>query len=132
MAVRTFTKPSSLEERLCNGTRLSKNFAMSSKSTAPSNQDGPSSDGTFAYQDKLEKLPIPTIESTCKKYLDALKPLQSRREQSETEAAVRRFLQSDGPDLNERLKKYATGKTSYIEQFCMSFRANSDASNPFL
>jgi len=27
-------------------------------------------------------------------------------------------LKSEGPELQERLKKYANGKTSYIEQFC--------------
>lgn len=73
---------------------------------------------TFASQDKLPKLPIPDLASTCDKYLEALRPLQSPRERAETEFAVRDFLTTDGPDLQERLKKYAQGKTSYIEQFC--------------
>lgn len=74
---------------------------------------------TFAAQDKLPKLPIPDLESSCKKYLAALEPLQTAREHSATQHAVREFLHSDGPDLQEKLKKYAEGKTSYIEQFCM-------------
>jgi carnitine O-acetyltransferase len=74
---------------------------------------------TFAHQDKLPKLPIPELESTCQKYLAALKPLQSPREHSDTKHAVREFLKTEGPELNEKLKKYAEGKTSYIEQFCM-------------
>lgn len=74
---------------------------------------------TFAAQDKLPKLPIPELEHTTKKYLDALEPLQTSREQEETKAAVQEFLRSEGPELQERLKKYATGKSSYIEQFCM-------------
>lgn len=74
---------------------------------------------TFASQDNLPKLPIPALDSTCKKYLESLKPLQTYREQRETEAAVQEFLKSDGLILQERLKKYATGKSSYIEQFCM-------------
>lgn len=73
---------------------------------------------TFAGQDKLPKLPIPELESTCRKYLDALKPLQSIHEHEETEAAVQEFLENEGPELQARLKKYATGKTSYLEQFC--------------
>ena len=73
---------------------------------------------TFAAQDKLPKLPIPELASSCTKYLAALKPLQSPREQSETRRAVDEFLRHEGPELQEKLKKYAEGRTSYIEQFC--------------
>ena len=73
---------------------------------------------TYAGQDKLPKLPIPELEDTCKRYLDALRPLQSYREQKETEAAVQEFLKRDGRVLQDKLKKYATDKSSYIEQFC--------------
>lgn len=73
---------------------------------------------TFAGQDKLPKLPIPELESTCRKYLDALKPLQNGHEHEDTESAVQEFLQNEGPELQARLKKYATGRTSYLEQFC--------------
>lgn len=73
---------------------------------------------TFAGQEKLPKLPIPDLGNTCKSYLAALKPLQSHREYEETAAAVQEFLKSEGPELQEKLKKYATGKSSYIEQFC--------------
>lgn len=73
---------------------------------------------TFAHQDKLAKLPIPELDSTCEKYLTALKPLQSPREHSDTRHAVQEFLSQEGPELQEKLKKYAEGKTSYIEQFC--------------
>lgn len=73
---------------------------------------------TFASQEKLPKLPIPDLEKSCTKYLTSLKPLQSAREHAETEAAVQDFLRAEGPELQEKLKKYATGKSSYIEQFC--------------
>ena len=80
---------------------------------------------TFAAQDKLPKLPIPDLDKTLKRYLAALKPLQSPREQAESQQAVSEFQNKEGPELQERLKKYATGKTSYIEQFCMySLRHN--------
>lgn len=73
---------------------------------------------TFANQKDLKKLPIPELEDTCRKYLDALRPLQSKREHAETKAAVKEFLRTDGPELQERLKLYAQDKNSYIEQFC--------------
>lgn len=74
---------------------------------------------TFAAQETLPKLPIPDLDDTCKKYIDALRPLQNKREQEATATAVQEFLESDGPELQARLKKYAAGKISYIEQFCM-------------
>jgi len=78
-------------------------------------------DGTFANQDSLPKLPIPELEQTCQRYLQALAPLQTNREHQETKSAVAEFLKNEGPVLQEKLKQYATGQTSYIEQFCMSF-----------
>lgn len=80
---------------------------------------------TFAGQDSLPILPIPDLEQTTERYLKALKPLQSPREQSDTRHAVNEFLKNEGPDLNEKLKKYAQGKTSYIEQFCEYLRGGS-------
>ena len=73
---------------------------------------------TFAAQDKLAKLPIPELESTLAKYKNVLKPMQSKREQADTATAVDEFLKGEGVELQVRLKKYATGKTSFIEQFC--------------
>lgn len=75
---------------------------------------------TFSGQDKLPTLPIPALDHTCKKYLAALKPLQGPREHSHTQRAVEEFLRTDGPELQEKLRQYAVGKTSYIEQFCTS------------
>lgn len=74
---------------------------------------------TFAHQDSLKKLPIPELEDTCRNYLAAVKPLQTRREHAETRAAVSKFLKTEGPEMHEKLKKYADNKSSYIEQFCM-------------
>lgn len=75
---------------------------------------------TFANQDSLPKLPIPELEETCKRYLESLSALQTPREQEESKAAVYDFLRTDGPVLQEKLKNYASSKTSYIEQFCTS------------
>ncbi|GES59151.1 carnitine acetyl transferase [Aspergillus terreus] len=91
---------------------------------------------TFSNQDTLPKLPIPDLASTCKKYLEALSALQTPREQEETRAAVQDFLKSDGPILQEKLKNYASSKTSYIEQFWYDSYLNYDSPvvlnlNPF-
>jgi carnitine O-acetyltransferase len=73
---------------------------------------------TYAYQDRLPKLPIPELSSTLKKYIAALRPLQTPREHAETKHAVDEFAKHNGPELQEKLEKYAQRKTSYIEQFC--------------
>lgn len=81
---------------------------------------------TYAAQDKLPKLPIPELGSTLKKYCEALLPLQTSREQEDTKAAAKEFLENEGKELQERLERYATGKTSYIEQFWYDSYLNYD------
>lgn len=81
---------------------------------------------TFAAQEKLPKLPVPDLEATLKRFLDSLAPLQSSREHEETKAAAKDFLENDGKELQERLKKYANRKSSYIEQFWYDSYLNYD------
>ena len=140
MEVRTFTKPGSLDEQLAslavekmpshlNGEGRSeeaakdvtKTFSEHDKNPLAANSSNKSQPGiTFAAQDNLPSLPIPDLESTCRKYLESLKPLQSPKEHHDSEVAIREFLKSEGPDLQEKLKKYASGRANYIEQFCKS------------
>lgn len=125
--VRHFAMPKPLNERLAEGQPVAKapskpdaprQYTEEQRkplaSHAPSIEQGI----TFAAQDSLPKLPIPDLENSIAKYLAALKPLQPPREHAETQQAAEEFLKGDGPELNEKLKKYANGKTSYIEQFC--------------
>jgi hypothetical protein len=65
---------------------------------------------TFAGQDKLPKLPIPPLEDTCQRYLEALKALQNEHEHQLTTAAVKDFLEKDGPRIQEVLIKWAENK----------------------
>lgn len=132
--VRTFTMPKSLNESLADPVQAypatdkgrsveearetTKEFSKAQREPLASNQPENKPGITFAAQDKLPKLPIPDLDSSLKQYLEALKPLQGGREHANTKQAVEEFQRTDGPELQERLKKYATGKTSYIEQFC--------------
>ena len=133
MAARTFTMPGSLDETVAKSQspvsdprpdpQKEAKDSFSSAQKEPLAHDGVRKQPgiTFATQDKLPKLPIPELETTLKKYMHVLQPIQTKREQRDTSAAVQEFLRSEGPELQERLKKYATGKTSYIEQFCMCY-----------
>ncbi|KAK3216757.1 hypothetical protein GRF29_1g875007 [Pseudopithomyces chartarum] len=137
MSARTFTQPASLNSTLAtatlimstsevNGSVRSEASAKESQASFPSEARDPlghhtnpnSRPGiTFAHQDKLPKLPIPDLDSSSKKYLAALEPLQSPKEHNDTLHAVQEFMKSDGPALQDKLKKYANGKANYIEQF---------------
>ena len=134
-AVRTFTMPKSLNESLAepghphlavdsgrsldSAKKVSDGYTKEQKDPLASSQPSHKQGITFAAQDKLPKLPIPDLESSTSKYLAALKPLQTPR--------VEEFLKSEGPELQESLKKYATGKTSYIEQFCKSYISDKES-----
>nr|CAG8432987.1 7437_t:CDS:2 [Entrophospora candida]CAG8437283.1 12115_t:CDS:2 [Entrophospora candida] len=72
---------------------------------------------TFQYQDKLPKLPIPPLEETLERYLSTIKPLQREKDHQQSIEVVQQFLQNEGPLLQENLKKYASDKSSYIEEF---------------
>ena len=133
MAARTFTMPGSLDESLAklqppNG-ETGRDQAQKAKEAkdsfypaqrAPLAYHGVKYEPgiTFSAQDKLAKLPIPELGSTLQKYMNVLEPLQTKKEQNDTYKAVEDFKKGEGPELQARLKKYATGKTSYIEQFC--------------
>lgn len=143
-AVRTFTMPKSLNETLAvtepsqaqsaSGSgrsmegvkKVSDGYSKDQKDPLASNQPKHKQGITFAAQEKLPKLPIPELESSMKKYVASLKPLQGAREHAETRQAVDEFLKCEGPELQERLKKYANGKTSYIEQFWYDSYLNFD------
>ena len=143
---RYFTQPTSLLESMSSangkadgvlptdaGTR-STEAATEARDSFPKNSQEPVKSKkpnirpgiTYAAQDKLPKLPIPELSSTLKKYLEALAPLQSSREHDETKAAAREFEGAEGKQLQEKLKKYATGKSSYIEQFWYDSYLNYD------
>ncbi|EFX06125.1 carnitine acetyl transferase [Grosmannia clavigera kw1407] len=151
--VRTFTAPKPLGESLSSAASIATNLQSpyiprsvptypdiprynaggsraqikpSSMSAYVNDQAGGNGGITFAHQDSLPKLPIPELESTLQKYLTVLRPLQTTREHAETRIAVEEFLRQDGPELQEKLKKYAEGRTSYIEQFWYDSYLNYD------
>lgn len=143
MAVKTFTRPTSLDGTLAavpendtmsqtNGSAIkparsaeaakevTQAFTKDEKAPIAQRNDKSKPGITFAAQEKLPKLPIPELESSMNKYLGALAPLQSAKEHRDSQAAVKEFLRSDGQKLQEKLKEYASGKANYIEQFCKS------------
>ncbi|KAJ5224637.1 uncharacterized protein N7469_008140 [Penicillium citrinum] len=145
-AVRFFTSPKPLGETMSSdGAKPTSSEPQCHTVVRPTEHAGgepvelhtPKKQGlTFANQDSLPKLPIPELEDTCRRHLDALAALQTPREHEDSKAAVKDFLRTDGPLLQERLKNYASSKTSFIEQFWYDSYLNFDSSvvlnlNPF-
>jgi carnitine O-acetyltransferase len=91
---------------------------------------------TFATQDKLPKLPIPPLEASCQRYLNALQGLQDPEEHAKTKEVVKEFLEKEGLEIQQNLIKWAETQDSYIEEFWYeSYLSHSDpvvlALNPF-
>ena len=119
MAIRTFTKPSSLDSKIALATIDQKMASISANQSDGSPKSSGKNQGvTYAFQEQLPKLPVPELESTCQKYLESLRPLQTPKEHQDSKVAVKEFLKYEGPKLQEKLQKYAQGKANYIEQFC--------------
>ncbi|WP_405741344.1 choline/carnitine O-acyltransferase [Streptomyces sp. NBC_01525] len=52
---------------------------------------------TFAHDDQLPKVPLPTLEESCALFLEWCRPLLTDAERAATEAEVAAFLAPDGP-----------------------------------
>jgi carnitine O-acetyltransferase len=78
---------------------------------------------TFANQDELPRLPIPSLAETLNKFLQFLEALQTKQQKQEAQQVVLEFIQRDGPKLQELLIAYETEGVekgvlgSYIEEF---------------
>jgi len=78
---------------------------------------------TYNGQQKLPRLPIPSLAETLNKFPKVLSALQTPEQQKETLEIVEEFRKGDGPSLQTLLEKYeeegvAFGSIgSYVEEF---------------
>lgn len=76
---------------------------------------------TFAYEDTLPRVPLPSLEDTCARFLDWSAPLLTADQRAETEAAVADYLRPDGPArvLDAALRAYDAepGVHSWLDDF---------------
>jgi carnitine O-acetyltransferase len=92
---------------------------------------------TFQHQKELQKLPIPPLEDSIRRYIEVLKPLQTKDEHEKTINACSEFIKTSGPILQEQLLQYSKTRDSYIEQFWFDSYLNYDSPvvlnlNPFI
>lgn len=70
------------------------------------------------FQESLPRLPIPKLEDTCRRYLNAQKPLLNDNELQNTSSYVFQFLANEGQSLQKQLLKNDAENlhTSYISE----------------
>jgi carnitine O-acetyltransferase len=77
--------------------------------------------GTFAEEDRLPRVPLPTLEASCERFLAWCAPLLTADERAATEAEVAAFLRPDGPGrvLHAALEEYdaTEGVHSWLDTF---------------
>lgn len=73
---------------------------------------------TLHFQASLPRLPIPKLEDSCKRYLNAQKPLLNDKELQNTSSCVSKFLASKGQSLQKFLlqNNAENSHTSYISE----------------
>ncbi len=73
---------------------------------------------TYQFQSSLPKLPLPTLEQTCKLYLQIVAPLLSQQELEQTQAVVEEFRQESGKKLQQQLEIInGATQTSYVHDY---------------
>ncbi|XP_036614976.1 peroxisomal carnitine O-octanoyltransferase [Trichosurus vulpecula] len=75
---------------------------------------------TFQYQDSLPSLPVPSLDESLKKYLDAVKPFANEEEYKQTEEIVRKFQNGIGEKLQQKLLERAKGKRNWLEEWWLN------------
>lgn len=72
----------------------------------------------YEFQDSLPKLPLPTLDATCKLYLEIVAPLLDRQELEQTRKAVEEFQHRSGQKLQQQLEIIARSTdTSYVHDY---------------
>lgn len=73
---------------------------------------------TLHFQASLPRLPIPKLEDSCKRYLNAQKPLLNDKELQHTSSCVSKFLANEGQTLQKLLlqNNAENSNTSYISE----------------
>ncbi|EID55723.1 choline/carnitine O-acyltransferase [Saccharomonospora xinjiangensis] len=76
---------------------------------------------TFAYEDQLPRVPLPSLEDSCSRFLEWCAPLLDDEQRAVTEKAVAEFVGDDSParTLHAALEEFdnAEGTRSWLDLF---------------
>ncbi|RVE42779.1 hypothetical protein evm_012563 [Chilo suppressalis] len=87
---------------------------------------------TMHFQKSLPRLPVPELQKTGERYLNALKPILSKGQFAEAEGRTKDYVESSGKILQENLiKKDKSSKhTSYISEYWFDLYLRDRAALP--
>ncbi|XP_032868754.1 peroxisomal carnitine O-octanoyltransferase isoform X1 [Amblyraja radiata] len=72
---------------------------------------------TFQHQDSLPPLPVPLLEESLEKYLDAVKPFLNEEELQRSTEIVKRFEKGIGKQLHQKLLERAKVRRNWLEEW---------------
>ncbi|XP_054639070.1 peroxisomal carnitine O-octanoyltransferase [Dunckerocampus dactyliophorus] len=72
---------------------------------------------TFQYQSSLPPLPVPSLEGSLSKYLDAVRPFASEAEFKSTVDIVQKFQDGIGKELHQKLLQRAKTRRNWLEEW---------------
>uniref|UniRef100_A0A8C5T8U9 Peroxisomal carnitine O-octanoyltransferase n=1 Tax=Malurus cyaneus samueli TaxID=2593467 RepID=A0A8C5T8U9_9PASS len=75
---------------------------------------------TFQYQDSLPSLPVPPLDESLSKYLDAVKPFLNQEEYQRTEDIVKKFENGIGKQLHQKLLERAKMRRNWLEDWWLN------------
>ncbi|NWR53327.1 OCTC octanoyltransferase, partial [Regulus satrapa] len=75
---------------------------------------------TFQYQDSLPSLPVPPLDESLSKYLDAVKPFLNQEEYQRTEDIVKKFENGVGKELHQKLLERAKMRRNWLEDWWLN------------
>uniref|UniRef100_A0A8D0HQR9 Peroxisomal carnitine O-octanoyltransferase n=2 Tax=Sphenodon punctatus TaxID=8508 RepID=A0A8D0HQR9_SPHPU len=79
-----------------------------------------SEERTFQYQSSLPSLPVPALDESLKKYLDAVKPFLNQEEYQRTESIIKKFEDGIGKKLQQKLLERARVKRNWLEEWWLN------------
>ncbi|XP_039913931.1 peroxisomal carnitine O-octanoyltransferase [Hirundo rustica] len=79
-----------------------------------------SEERTFQYQDSLPSLPVPPLDESLSKYLDAVKPFLNQEEYQRTENIVKKFENGIGKGLHQKLLERAKMRRNWLEDWWLN------------
>lgn len=87
---------------------------------------------TMHFQKSLPRLPVPELEKSGERYLQALRPLLTAQQHSEASARTGNFITGEGKLLQEKLKAKdnANKHTSYISEYWFDLYLRDRAALP--
>lgn len=69
---------------------------------------------TYAFQEALPRLPLPSLRDTCEKYLESVHPILDQEEYTAVEKMAQAFLKKDGPTLQRYLHFKSWWSSNYV------------------